>query len=433
MQIQGTFMKRVTSIRCLGPALGLGIGLCLLPVGTWAADWPQWRGLHRDGISAETGLLAEWPKEGPRLVWQVKEIGSGYSTPAVVGDRLYLLSNQGLDNEFVQALDAKDGKRVWSQRIGKVGNPDQQPNYPAARSTPTVDGAWLFAFGSDGDLACLERETGHIRWQKNVRKDYGGQPGIWAYSESPLVDGDVVVCTPGGSGATMIALNKATGELIWKCAVPGGEQAAYSSAVVDEAGGVRQYVQMLQKGLAGVEATAGKLLWRYDRTAKNSPAVIPTPVAGGDFIYSGGARAGGGGVRLKVNGGAFEAEQVYFSPKLPTSVGGAVKVGEYLYGTSAGALLCLEFKTGTVKWDDRSISPASLCYADGRLYLHGENGDVALVEATPEACREKGRFRPPDPPDRGSAKAWAYPVVANGRLYIRDLGALWCYDVKGNM
>jgi outer membrane protein assembly factor BamB len=408
----------------------MGIGLCFLPFGTPAADWPQWRGPQRNGISAESGLLAEWPKEGPKLVWQVKDIGSGYSTPSVVGDRLYLLSNQGLDNELVQALDAKDGKQVWSQRIGKVGNPDQQPNYPAARSTPTVDGERLFAFGSDGDLACLERETGKIRWQKNVRKDFGGQPGTWAYAESPLVDGEVVVCTPGGGEATMMALNKATGELIWKCAVPGGEQAAYSSAVVDEVGGVKQYVQMLQKGVVGVEAKSGKLLWRFDRTAKGSPAVIPTPVADGDFVYSAGARAGGGGVHLKVNGGAFEPEQLYFSPKLPTSVGGFLKVGDYLCGTSAGALQCLEFKTGNVKWDDRSISPASLCYADGRLYLHGENGEVALVEATAEAYREKGHFKPSDPPDHGASKAWAYPVVANGRLYIRDLGTLWCYDVK---
>ena len=377
-------------------------------------------------------MLKEWPKEGPTLVWQVKDIGSGYSTPAVVGDRLYLLSNQGLDNEFVQALEAKDGKRIWSQRIGKVGNPDQQPNYPAARSMPTVDGEWVFAFGSDGDLACLERATGKVRWQKNVRQDYGGQPGIWAYSESPLIDGEAVVCTPGGSNATLVALSKKTGDLIWKCAVPGDEQAAYTSALAIEVGGVRQYIQMVQKGLVGVEAKTGKLLWRYNRTAKGSPAVIPTPVADGDFIYSGGAMAGGGAVRLKASGGAFEAEQVYFSPKLPTSVGGAVKVGEYLYGTSAAGLLCLEFTTGNVKWDDRSIGAASLCYAEGRLYLHGENGEVALVEATPEAYHEKGRFKPTDPPDRGASKAWAYPVVANGRLYIRDIGTLCCYDVKAS-
>ncbi|MCX6914276.1 MAG: PQQ-like beta-propeller repeat protein [Verrucomicrobia bacterium] len=423
-------MKRVISTRCLGPVLGMGIGLCFLPLETRAADWPQWRGPQRNGISAETGLLAEWPKEGPKLVWQVKDIDSGYSTPSVVGDRLYLLSNQGLDNEFVQALDTKGGKRVWSQRIGKVGNPDQQPNYPAARSTPTVDGEQLLAFGSDGDLACLERATGKVRWQKNVRKDYGGQPGIWAYSESPLVDGEAVICTPGGPDATLLALNKNTGELIWKCALPGGEQAAYTSALVIEAGGVRQYVQMLQKGLVGIEAKTGRLLWRYDRTAKGSPAVIPTPVVDGDFIYSAAGRSGGGGVRSKVNGGTFETEQLYFSPKLPTSVGGVLKVGEYLYGTSAGALLCLEFKTGNVKWDDRSIGAAALCYADGRLYLHGENGEVALLEATPEAYREKGRFKPVDQPDRGSSKAWAYPIIADGRLYIRDLGTLWCYDVK---
>jgi len=423
-------MKIFATTRC--PAIGLGIafGLSLVPLGLPAADWPQWRGPQRNGISAETGLLTEWPKEGPPLLWQVKDIGSGYSTPAVVGDRLYLLSNQGTNDEFVQALDAKDGKRVWSQRIGKVGNPDQQPNYPAARSTPTVEGEWVFAFGSDGDMACLERATGKVRWQKNVRQDYGGQPGIWAYSESPLVDGEAVVCTPGGSDAMLLALNKTTGELIWKCAIPGGEQAAYTSALAIEVGGVRQYIQMIQKGLVGVEAKTGKLLWRYDRTAKGSPAVIPTPVADRDFIYSAGARSGGGGVRLKVNGGTFEAEQVYYSPKLPTSVGGVVKVADCLYGTSAGALLCLDFTTGIVKWDDRRISPASICYADGRLYLHGEDGAVALVEATPEAYREKGRFKPTDPPDRGASKAWAYPIIANGRLYIRDLGTLWCYDVK---
>ena len=420
----------ITTARCPVIILGLAMGLFLVPKVVLASDWPQWRGPQRNGNTAETGLLAEWPKEGPKLVWQVNDIGAGYSTPSVVGDRLYLLSNQGLDNEFVQALEARDGKRIWSQTIGKVGNPNQQPSYPAARSTPTVDGEWVYAFGSDGDLACLERATGKVRWQKNVRADYGGQPGIWAYSESPLVDGEAVVCTPGGSNATLVALNKNTGELIWKCAIPGGEQAAYTSALAIEVGGVRQYIQMLQKGLVGVEAKTGKLLWRYDRTAKGSPAVIPTPVADGDFIYSAGARNGGGGARLKANGGIFEAEQVYFSPKLPTSIGGAVKAGDYLYGTSAGALLCLEFKTGTGKWDDRSIGAASLCYADGRLYLHGENGEVALVEATPEAYREKGRFKPANPPDRGNSKAWAYPVIAGGRLYLRDMGALWCYDIK---
>lgn len=405
--------------------------LVLLVAGrSLAADWPQWRGPQRNGVSQETGLLKEWPKEGPKLVWQVKNIGSGYSTPAVVGERIYLLANEGLDNEVVQARAVIDGKQVWSTRIGKVGNPNQQPNYPAARSTPTVDGDSLYALGSNGDLTCLETSTGKVCWRKNLRTDFGGKPGTWAYSESPLIDGDVLVCTPGGSTATLVVLKKSTGETIWKSAQPTGDEAAYSSAIIVEVDGIKQYVQFLQKGLVGVEAKTGKLLWRYGRSAQGSPAVIPTPVAGNGSIYSAAARSGGGLVTLKFHDGAVEADQVYFSPKLPTSIGGVVKVGDFLYGTTGQSLLCTEFATGNAKWAEKSLGAASLCYADGRLYLHGENGDVALVEATAEAYQEKGRFTLPEQPNRGRSKAWAYPAVANGRLYIRDLDTLWCYDVK---
>lgn len=393
-----------------------------------AADWPQWRGPNRDGISKETGLLKEWPKEGPKLLWQLKEIGAGYSTPSVVGGRVYVMSNEGMDKEFVQALDANDGKQIWTTTVGKVG-PNEGPQYPAARSTPTVDGDALFALGSDGDLACLETKTGKIRWQKNLRKDFQGKPGNWAYSESPLVDGDAVVCTPGGVEATLVALNKKNGELIWKSAVPGGDQAAYSSIVIADADGVKQYVQFLQKGLVGLDAKTGKFLWRYDQTVKGSPANIPTPVAYNGYIYSSTGKGGGGLVKVK-NKGA-EAEQVYHNPKLPTSIGGAVKIGDNLYGTTAKTLVCANFTTGDIKWQEASVGAGSLCSADGRLYIHGENGEVALVEATPEAYREKGRFTPPDQPDRGRSKAWAYPAIADGRLYIRDAGSLWCYDIKG--
>src|SRR5438093_13087724 len=199
-----------------------------------ASDWPQWRGPQRDGVSPETGLLKEWPKDGPALRWKVADVGSGYSTPAVVGDRLYLLANEGLDNEFVRALSVKDGKRAWSTRLGKVGNPQQKPNFPAARSTPTVEGELLYSLSSDGDLACLESGAGKVRWQKNLRADFGGKPGEWAYSESPLIDGDALVCTPGGSEATLVALNKRTGQTLWKCAVPESDEAAYASAVIVE-------------------------------------------------------------------------------------------------------------------------------------------------------------------------------------------------------
>jgi outer membrane protein assembly factor BamB len=235
-------------------------GLILLSTGlsVLAGDWPQWRGPQRNGVSQETGLLKEWPADGPKLLWKVADIGSGYSTPAVVEDRLYLLANEGLDNEFVEALTVQGGKRIWSTRLGQVGNPKQNPNFPAARSTPTVEGEFLYALSSDGDLACLEIGPGQVRWQKNLRTDFGGKPGDWAYAESPLIDGDTLVCTPGGGQSTLVALNKKTGALIWKCALPEAGDAAYASAIVVEAGGVKQYVQLLQKGLVGVETTTGQ-------------------------------------------------------------------------------------------------------------------------------------------------------------------------------
>lgn len=397
-----------------------------------ATDWPQWRGPNRDSVSAEKGLLKEWPQAGPKLLWKVADLGTGYSTPAVVGARLYVLANEGKENEFVEALNVQDGKRIWSTRLGSVGQPNQQPPFPAARSTPTVEGEVLYALGSAGDLACLETATGQVRWRKSLRTDLAGKPGTWAYAESPLVDGDTLLCTPGGSEATLAALNKKTGEVLWKCALPEGDEAAYASAIAVEAGGVRQYVQLLQKGLVGVEAKTGRFLWRYAKPVSRFNANIPSPLAGDGLVYVGSAGTGGGAVKLVAQEGRPQAEPVYFEAKLPTAIGGAVKVGDCLYGTTAQALLCVEFATGRVKWEDRALGAASLFYADGRLYLHGENGDVGLVEPSPEGYREKGRFSPPDQPKHSSPmeKSWAYPVVANGRLYVRDHQTLWCYDVK---
>ena len=395
------------------------------------SDWPQWRGPERNGISSETGLLQAWPKEGPKLLWQVRDIGDGYSTPAVAGSRIYVLSNRGMDNEFVEALSVEDGSIVWTTRIGNVGNPDQQPPFPMARSTPTVDGGRLYALGSDGDLACLEKETGKVLWQKNLRKDFGGVPGIWAYSESPLIDGDAVIVTPGGAQATMAALNKKTGEIVWTCAVPGGDKAAYASFTVIQAAGRKQYVQFLENGVAGVDAGSGQFLWRYDEPGK-SPANMPTPVSRGDYVYASKARIGGGLAHLVATPDGVAAEEVYFKRGLPFSIGGAVLKDDCLYGTTDSGMVAVEFLTGNVLWQAEGIGVGSVLLADGDLYVHGENGDVALVEATPEAYREKGRFAPPDQPKRNQQmeKAWAYPVIAGGRLYIRDLGTLWCYDIK---
>lgn len=394
-----------------------------------ATDFAQWRGPRRDGHSPETGLLQEWPKDGPKLLWQVKEIGAGYSTPAVVGDRIYLLGNEGAE-ESVLALAVKDGSRVWAAKLGKVGHPEQNPSYPGVRSTPTVDGKFLFALGSDGDLVCLETANGKEVWRKHLRTDFGGKYGEWAYAESPLVDGDKLIVTPGGTNATLVALNKKTGEPVWRCAVPEGSDASYSSVIIAEFSGVKQYVQFLARGLMGVDAQSGKLLWRFEKTAKGSPAVIITPLVSDGMIYSGAFRATSAMIKPVLKDGAFTLEEIYSSAKLPIGLGGVVKVGGYFYGSSSQSAMCVDFKTGTVKWEERGIGPCSWFVADKRIYVHAESGDVALLEPTAEAYREKGHFSPPNPPKRGQEKAWAYPVVANGRLYIREQNSLWCYDVK---
>ena len=401
------------------------------------ADWPQWKGPGRTGVSPETGLLKQWPKEGPKLLWQLNDIGDGYSTPAVVGNRIYLMSNRGMENEFVQALSTKDGKPIWTTRVGNVGNPNQNPSYPKARSTPTIDGDLLYALGSDGDLACLDVKTGKLRWQKSIRKEFAGEPGEWAYAESPLVDGDLVVVTPGGAQATIVALNKKTGALVWKSAVPGGDPAGYASAIAVNGGGRKLYVQLLSKGLVGVDAKTGQFLWRYKDVAKG-PAQYFTPVARDEHVYCGALGIGGGMVRLKLDQGGVTAEQVYFVRGLPNGPGGAVLVGDHIYGTEVGKkLVAAEFTTGKVKWQADNFGYSSVASADGLLYLHLTSGEIALVEATPDEFREKGRFTPPTQPGHKKSgdfaeQAFAYPVIANGTLYIRDLGTLWAFDIKGS-
>ena len=292
----------------------------------------------------------------------------------------------------------------------------------------------LYVLGSDGDLVCLESATGKVRWHKSLRSDFGGIPGTWAYSESPLVDGKVLVCTPGGKVATMVALDKMSGEVIWKSAFPEGDVAGYASLIIMNIGNIKQYIAYTANGLVGVEAKTGKLLWRYEKNKGALGMSIQTPVARDGYVYSGASRVGGGAVKLSVSQGTVSAKEVYFDPKLPTAIGGTVIVGDYLYGSSQSAVMCVDYKTGQIKWNERSIAPVSLCYADGMLYMHGEEGGVALIEASHEAYREHGRFAPPNQPKHGNPmeKAWAYPVIANGKLYIRDLNTMWCYDIKAS-
>ncbi len=398
-------------------------------------DWPQFRGPTRNGITKESGLLKEWPTEGLTLLWKATDLGRGYSSLAIVKDRLYTLGNEGMESEFVEARTVKDGRRIWKAPLGSVGTNIAQANYAAARSTPTIDGEFLFALSSDGDLAALSLGDGKSQWHKNLRTEFNGRPGVWAYAESPLLNGDALVVTPGGPEATIVALKKQTGEVIWKSALPQAGLAAFSSVVPFEAAGTKQYVQLLEKGLIGVDAQTGKLLWHYAKPVSIYGANIPTPVVAGDLIYAASAGTGGGAVKISSKDGQFQADEAYFSAKNPTAIGSVVRVGDYFYGTTGGGMICFEVKTGKIAWEERALGPASLLYADSRLYLHGENGEVALIEASPDAYHQKGRFTPPGQPEhtRGQMeKSWAYPALANGRLYIRDHNVLWCYQAAVN-
>lgn len=390
-----------------------------------ADDWPQWRGPQRTGLSKETGLLQEWPKDGPPLRWKASDIGTGYSSPAVAAGRVYLQTTRD-NEESALALDEKTGKPVWSVAIGKVGK-NNGPQYPGTRSTPTVDGEFIYCLASDGELVCLEAAEGKIKWQKHLRNDFGGQPGNWAYSESVLIDGEVLVCTPGGESAGLAALNKKSGEILWKSEVPDAGTAEYASVMIVDDGKTKQYVQFLRTGLVGVDAKSGKFLWKYSKTV-DPGANILTPVVFKDRVFSAGSRTGGGVVELAVDGESVMPRELYFDRALGASIGGAVLVGEQLYGSSGQVMFCADFATGKVLWTDRAVGVASICYADGRLYVRGHgNGDVALVEPSAEGYREKGRLKQPD---RSRTQAWPHPVVANGSLYLRDQETLLSYDVS---
>ena len=405
--------------------LQLALFIFGLPSLVTADDWPQWRGPERDGKSAETGLLQQWPEGGPALRWKRTDIGTGYSSPAIADGVVYVQTTRG-EEEFALALDEQTGEDKWSVPIGKVGK-NRGPQYPGTRSTPTVDGDCIYCLSSDGELTCLDVASGEQKWQRQLKDDFAGVYGAWAYSESVLIDGDNLICTPGGDRASLVALNKLTGETIWESAVPDGGSAEYSSIMIADGGGRKQYVQFVRSGLVGVDASSGEFLWMYGKII-DPGANILTPIVDGDHVFAAGSRTGGGLVELKADGDAVTAEEVYFNIKLTPSIGGAVLLDGHLYGATRAGLFCADLMTGEFKWQERSVGAASVCYADGRLYARGhKSGEVALIEAMPEAYREQGRF---EQPDRSQKPAWPHPVVANGGLYLRDWETLHCYDIK---
>jgi outer membrane protein assembly factor BamB len=400
-------------------------------------DWPQWQGPDRTAISKEHGLLKDWPKDGPPLAWEVKGLGGGYSAPSIAAGRVFGMSNR--DNaEVVWALSETDGKTLWVTRLGPAYPQRATQGREGPGCTPTVDGEFVYALGLGGELACLQVRDGKIVWHRSLTRDFGGRVPNWSYRESPLVDGDKVICTPGGRDATLVALDKQTGKAIWKSQVPGNPGPSYASAIAIDFDGQREYVQLTQRALVGVAASDGKLLWRYGRPSWPPGISCSTPVYHDGLVFASAAYGTGGGlVKLtKDPNGGIKAEEVYFTKWMQNHHGGMILLDGNLYGANGGNeggfLTCLDFKTGKVLWDERDSGKrrapkGAVALADGRLYYRTENGAMLLIEPNPNRYLERGRFQPPD---RSEEPAWSHPVLANGKLYLRDQDVLLCYDVK---
>jgi outer membrane protein assembly factor BamB len=389
-----------------------------------SADWPQWRGPQRNGLSDDKGLLKQWPSSGPSKVWSISNLGEGFGSLAVVGDRIYVQGTSGSASTLF-CLNRADGKTLWSTALGPKVD-EGRGNGP--RSTPTVDGDRVYVMTENGDLACLRTRDQSRLWSKNILKEFGGENPGWLISESPLIDGDRLIVTPGGREAGIVALDKMTGKTIWTTKEL-SDQAGYSSCIAAEVGGVRTIMNFTSRAAVGVRASDGKLMWRYNNAA-NGTANCTTPVfADNKVFFTSGYGTGGGLLGLSAQNGEVKAQEIYFTKDIQNHHGGVVLVNGYLYSYSGGAsLTCIEFATGKKMWGNRSVGKGSLTYADGMLYLLGEKHVVGLVEATPKEYVERGRF---SIPDQGK-DSWAHPVVVGGKLYIRDQSTLTCYDVKSS-
>jgi outer membrane protein assembly factor BamB len=402
----------MTGWRCIG---FLAVGCWL---SAWAADWPQWRGPNRDGISAETGLLDSWPDGGPRLVWKTQGLGEGYSSFAVVGERLYTQGQQG-SQEFVLAFDVNTRKLLWKTPSGRAYL-ESRGNGP--RGTPTVEGNRLYALSADGTLLCLDAASGARVWGMNIVEKFGGHVPTWGISESPLVEGDRVIVTPGGSGASVVALDKATGNLLWKSQ---SDPAGYSSPMTIETGKTRTVVVFTARGAMGLDLKSGEFQWRYDKVA-NRTANIATPIVHDGYVFLS-SDYGTGCALLKLTSSerGVTASEVYFNREMRNHYSTSVLIGDYVYGFSSGFLTAMKFATGEVAWRNRSVGKGSITYADGRLYALGEDGVMGLIDATPQEYRESSRFEI----HRGSYPTWTLPVIADGKLYLREQDNLYCYNI----
>jgi outer membrane protein assembly factor BamB len=384
-----------------------------------AAEWFQWRGANRDGISAETGLLKAWPKGGPPPAWQASGAGTGFSSFASSGGRLYTLGARD-QVEYVMAFDRATGRKVWEARNGRRFT-NEQGDGP--RSTPTVDGDQVYAFGGSGDLSSFDAATGRQVWTVNVTRTFGGSVPYWGYSESPLVLGDRLLLNAGGRRASIVAIDKTNGQTLWQ---QHGDDAGYSSPMLLRTGSLSQAVFFTAERALAVDPRDGRLLWSYNKVANNT-ANIATPIVRGTRVFlSSDYGTGAALLEVKAAGNIASATEVYFTRDMRNHHSTSVLVGDHLYGFSSSILTALQFDTGAMAWRDRSVGKGSLIFADQRLYLYSEDGVAGLAEASPAGYREHGRFQI----NTGSAPTWSHPIVTGGLLILRDQDRIYAYDVR---
>ncbi len=386
-------------------------------------DWPQWRGSDRTGVSKETGLLTTWAASGPKRVWLYEKAGSGYSAPAIVAGKFYTVGTRA-NQEVLLVLDANTGKELWTANLGAILDNDWGDG---PRGSPTVDGDRVFALSGTGNLVCVSAADGKVLWQTTMTS-LGGRKPNWGYTESVLVDGELVLCTPGGAKGTVAALDKKTGQVRWQ-SKEFTDAAHYSSIVPARINDTAQYVQRTEKTIAGLAAADGKLLWETSFPGRT--AVIPTPLVRGNEIYvTAGYGAGCKMVRIEADN---KVTTVYENKVMKNHHGGVVLVGEHIYGHADHAWVSQNFKTGAEAWNHRGLGKGAVGSADGMLYcLEETSGTVALVEASPQAWKEHGRFKL-DPQSKirsARGKIWTHPVISNGKLYLRDQDLIYCFDVK---
>ena len=401
--------------------------LFLPAISLQAADWPQWRGTSRDDVSSETGLLQKWPAKGPSQVWVFEDAGMGYSGYSVVDGTVYTIGARDAE-EFVIAVDAATGKEKWSTSVGALllnGWGD------GPRSTPTVDGDRVYAMSGKGNLVCVSAADGKKLWNVEMTKDLGGKIQSWGYTESPLVEGDLVICTPGGSGGTLAGLDKRTGKVKWR-SKDWTDEAQYASPIVVDLNGARQVIQLTKQHVGAVNAADGSVLWLEEFPGQT--AVIPTPIfSEGQVFVAAGYKVGCKSVKI---GPGNEVEELYSNTDMVNHHGGVILLDGNLYGYSDnGGWTCMDMKTGEVRWQEKkALGKGAIHYADGRFYLLEEKtGTVVLIDASPKGWKEEGRFvlEPQSAERNPKGKVWTHPVVANGKLYLRDQQYLHCYDVSG--